>query len=112
MYSIEENCLLHLLGFLCLSNYQTAKGAKSSKSITKNSTREKEEFNMTTTEKNKIIDNIMELLIQLADENGASAQQTEDKPANTVEMLTIKECTEAFTDFRSIPSASSFHRAR
>ena len=50
---------------------------------------------MTTIEKDKIIDNIMELLIQLTDEDGVSASQTEDKPANTVEMLTLKECTEA-----------------
>ncbi len=50
---------------------------------------------MTATEKNKIIDNIMELLIQLTDEDEVSAPQTKDKPANTVEMLTIKECTEA-----------------
>ena len=32
---------------------------------------------MTTIEKNKIIDNIMELLIQLTDEDGVSASQTE-----------------------------------
>ena len=50
---------------------------------------------MTATEKNKIIDNIMELLIQLTDEDEVSAPQTKDKPANTVEMLTIKECTQA-----------------
>ena len=35
---------------------------------------------MTTIEKNKIIDNIMELLIQLTHEDGVSAWQTEDKP--------------------------------
>lgn len=50
---------------------------------------------MTTIEKNKIINNIMELLIQLTDKDGAPAPQTEDKPTDTVEMLTIKECTEA-----------------
>ncbi len=44
---------------------------------------------MTTTEKNKIIDEIMNLLIQLAENN--SQPTPENKP---VEMLTIKECTE------------------
>jgi len=44
---------------------------------------------MTTTEKNKIIDEIMNLLIQLADNTPQTAP--ENKP---VEMLTIKECTE------------------
>ena len=44
---------------------------------------------MTTTEKNKIIDEIMNLLIQLAENNSQSTP--ENKP---VEMLTIKECTE------------------
>ncbi len=34
---------------------------------------------MNTIEKNKIIDNIMELLIQLTDEGGVSVSQTEDK---------------------------------
>lgn len=50
---------------------------------------------MTTTEKNKIVDNIMELLIKLtADEDSASeTAMTESVPAanNKVEMLTIKE---------------------
>jgi hypothetical protein len=44
---------------------------------------------MTTTEKNKIVDEIMNLLIQLAENN--SQPTPENKP---VEMLTIKECTE------------------
>ena len=44
---------------------------------------------MTTTEKNKIIDEIMNLLMQLAENN--SQPTPENKP---VEMLTIKECTE------------------
>lgn len=44
---------------------------------------------MTTTEKNKIVDEIVNLLIQLAENN--SQPTPENKP---VEMLTIKECTE------------------
>jgi len=44
---------------------------------------------MTTTEKNKIVDEIMNLLTQLAENN--SQPTPENKP---VEMLTIKECTE------------------
>lgn len=80
IYSIEENCLLHLLSFLCLSNYQTAKGAKSPKSIKLKLDKIERGVYMTTIEKNKIIDNIMELLIQLTDEDGVSASQTEDKP--------------------------------
>lgn len=45
---------------------------------------------MTNTKKNEIIDNIMALLIQLTDEE--TAVETKAKP---VEMLTVKECTDA-----------------
>lgn len=45
---------------------------------------------MTQTKKDEIIDNIMSLLIQLTDEE--SIPETKAKP---VEMLTIKECTQA-----------------
>lgn len=47
---------------------------------------------MTTTEKNRIVDSIMTLLIQLTDEESkATNEHEESKP---VEMLTIKECTD------------------
>lgn len=45
---------------------------------------------MTITEKNKIIDNIMSLLIQLTNEEDVAATNENSK---FVEMLTIKECT-------------------
>lgn len=46
---------------------------------------------MSKTEKEKIIDNIMSLLIQLTDEENVGVSHEESKP---VEMLTIKECTD------------------
>ena len=47
---------------------------------------------MTTTQKKEIVDNILELLIQLAEGGENSAVQTTNAPtANKVEMLTIKE---------------------
>lgn len=45
---------------------------------------------MTQERKNAIVDNIMALLIQLTDEE--AAMETKAKP---VEMLTVKECTDA-----------------
>ena len=46
---------------------------------------------MTITEKKKIVDNILELLIQLTEDGeNAAPQATTDK----AEMLTIKECTD------------------
>lgn len=51
---------------------------------------------MTTTEKKAIVDNILELLIQLTEDGENSAPQAAKAPtADKVEMLTIKECTEA-----------------
>ena len=47
---------------------------------------------MTTTQKKEIVDNILELLIQLAEDGENSAPQTTTAPTiNKVEMLTIKE---------------------
>ncbi len=48
---------------------------------------------MTTQRKNKIIDNIMNLLIQLTNDEPVT-QSIADTAAKPVEMLTIKECTE------------------
>ncbi|MDE5937305.1 MAG: helix-turn-helix domain-containing protein [Ruminococcus sp.] len=47
---------------------------------------------MTNTRKNEIIDNIMSLLIQLTDDETTAITEAVSKP---VEMLTVKECTEA-----------------
>ena len=52
---------------------------------------------MTTTQKKEIVDNILELLIQLAEDGENSVPQTTAAPSvspEKVEMLTIKECTE------------------
>ncbi len=50
---------------------------------------------MNTTQKKEIVDNILELLIQLAEDGENSAPQTTTAPTpNKVEMLTIKEYTE------------------
>lgn len=47
---------------------------------------------MTQTRKNEIVDNIMALLIQLTEDDDTASTEPNEKP---VEMLTIKECTEA-----------------
>lgn len=52
---------------------------------------------MNTTQKKEIVDNILELLIQLAEDGENSVPQTTTTPSvppEKVEMLTIKECTE------------------
>ena len=49
---------------------------------------------MTTQRKNEIIDNIMNLLIQLTNDEPVT-QSVADTAAKPVEMLTIKECTQA-----------------
>ena len=53
---------------------------------------------MTTTQKKEIVDNILELLIQLTEDGENSAPQSaKASTADKVEMLTIKECSEAVT---------------
>ena len=47
---------------------------------------------MTQTRKNEIVDNIMALLIQLTEDENTTVAEPKTKP---VEMLTIKECTQA-----------------
>lgn len=49
---------------------------------------------MSNTEKKKIVDNILELLIQLADDGTEKPSDSRSRAAKPVEMLTIKECTE------------------
>lgn len=50
---------------------------------------------MTTTQKKKIVDNILELLIQLTEDEENSVPQSIKVPtSNKVEMLTIKESAE------------------
>jgi len=50
---------------------------------------------MTITQKKKIVDNILELLIQLTEDEENSVPQTIKAPtSNKVEMLTIKESAE------------------
>lgn len=50
---------------------------------------------MTATKKKEIIDNILELLGQLAeDEENPTPQTTKSSSPEKIEMLTIKECTE------------------
>ena len=53
---------------------------------------------MNTTQKKEIVDNILELLIQLAEDGDDSAPQTTKAPtADKVEMLTIKESAAIIT---------------
>ena len=53
---------------------------------------------MNTTQKKEIVDNILELLIQLAEDGDDSAPQTAKAPtADKVEMLTIKESAAIIT---------------
>ncbi len=49
---------------------------------------------MTNTKKNEIINSIMNLLIQLTDEETTATPES-TAPPKPVEMLTVKECTEA-----------------
>ena len=49
---------------------------------------------MSNTEKKKIVDDILELLIQLADDGAEQPSASREKASKPVEMLTIRECTE------------------
>jgi len=49
---------------------------------------------MSNTEKKKIVDDILELLIQLTDDGAEAPATSRECVTKPVEMLTIKECTE------------------
>ncbi len=49
---------------------------------------------MSNTEKKKIVDDILELLIQLTDDGVEAPATSRESVTKPVEMLTIKECTE------------------
>ena len=49
---------------------------------------------MSNTEKKKIVDDILELLIQLTDDGTEMPSSSRESAPKPVEMLTIKECTE------------------
>ena len=49
---------------------------------------------MSNTEKKKIVDDILELLIQLTDDGAEAPVPSRESVPKPVEMLTIKECTE------------------
>ena len=49
---------------------------------------------MSNTEKKKIVDDILELLIQLTDDGTEAPVTSRESVPKPVEMLTIKECTE------------------
>ena len=49
---------------------------------------------MSNTEKKKIVDDILELLIQLTDDGAEMSSASRESVSKPVEMLTIKECTE------------------
>lgn len=49
---------------------------------------------MSNTEKKKIVDDILELLIQLTDDGAEAPVTGRESVPKSVEMLTIKECTE------------------
>ena len=49
---------------------------------------------MSNTEKKKIVDDILELLIQLTDDGVEAPVTNRESVPKPVEMLTIKECTE------------------
>ena len=49
---------------------------------------------MSNTEKKKIVDDIIELLIQLTDDGTEAPVTNRESVPKPVEMLTIKECTE------------------
>ena len=63
--------------------------------VHKTKTIEREIYTMTITQKKKIVDNILELLIQLTEDEENSVPQAIKAPtSNKVEMLTIKESAE------------------
>ena len=63
---------------------------------------------MTQERKNAIVDDIMALLIQLTDEEAVA-----ETKAKSVEMLTIKECTEVVRGLSEhIQSVSLWHREK
>ena len=49
---------------------------------------------MSNIDKNQIVNNILELLIQLTDDGTDKPTMSRETTAKPVEMLTIKECTE------------------
>ena len=53
-----------------------------------------EGYIMSNTEKKKIVDDILELLIQLTDDGAEAPVTSSESVPKPVEMLTIKECTE------------------
>lgn len=53
-----------------------------------------EGYIMSNTEKKKIVDDILELLIQLTDDGVEAPATSRESVTKPVEMLTIKECTE------------------
>ena len=53
-----------------------------------------EGYIMSNTEKKKIVDDILELLIQLTDDGTEMSSASRESVPKPVEMLTIKECTE------------------
>ena len=54
-----------------------------------------EGYIMSNTEKKRIVDDILELLIQLTDDGAEAPVTSRESVPKPVEMLTIKECTEA-----------------
>ena len=53
---------------------------------------------MSNTEKKKIVDDILELLIQLTDDSTEAPVTSRESVPKPVEMLTIKECTEVIQE--------------
>ena len=53
---------------------------------------------MSNTEKKKIVDDILELLIQLTDDGTEAPVTSRESVPKPVEMLTIKECTEVIQE--------------
>ena len=53
-----------------------------------------EGYIMSNTEKKRIVDDILELLIQLTDDGVEAPVTSRESVTKPVEMLTIKECTE------------------
>ena len=58
---------------------------------------------MSNTEKKKIVDDILELLIQLTDDGTEAPVTSRESVPKPVEMLTIKECTEVIQGLSEHP---------
>lgn len=67
---------------------------------------------MSNTEKKKIVDDILELLIQLTDDCAEASVTSRESVPKPVEMLTIRSVQRSYRGFLSTLCVSWWHRKR